>query len=203
MLGALMLLAGAVCFAQETRSIQIRVEAAPRFDVLFHRAKSTATGAVLGGLIGAGIQAGVESDQDADKRSALEPHVSPRIWQDAFMTAMDEALRAKGLEPVWVEGKGAGAADLYLAMSDVSYGYRMTDTTAELVSAFVELDAVYGNKPPDPRKKAAKETFYVTGRNQVTYQDLTAQTASVQSELEQVLGQAARRVANKIAYNVK
>jgi hypothetical protein len=79
----------------------------------------------------------------------------------------------------------------------------MLDTAAALVGAYVEFEAAYGTSPIDPRKKTAREGFHLTGMQQDTYDDLLADPVRLQVEMEQVLAQAARRLANKIAYNVK
>jgi hypothetical protein len=204
--GVLLLAVSASALAAEPRTIHIRQEAAPRLDVFYHRATSNATGAVLGGLIGAGIQAGIESDKDRDKLAAIRLHVPGDAWQEIFVKALDEALRSKDIEPTWVEGKDnadAAPPDLHLSLFETSYGFRMMDTATALMAAYVEFDAAYSTKPVETRRKSAREAFFVTGKQQASYEDLVADGARVQTEVEHVLEQAARRLANKIAYNVK
>ena len=105
---AAMLLLAFPSFAQDApRKIAIEIEGKAEFDVIYRRALSNATGAVLGGLIGAGIQAGIESSEDAEKREAIYPYVAEQAWRDVFIKSMTDALAEKGLEPVWIE---AGAA---------------------------------------------------------------------------------------------
>ncbi len=203
---ALLLSAFRVC-ANEPRTIQIQVEGTPRFDVFYYRARNNNTGALFGGLIGAGIQSGIESDNDAEKRRTLSPHVSERIWEEAFVKTLNETLQAKGFEPAWVEAKGKDVhakADAYLTLFPDSYGFRMVDSTTTTLSAYVEFDAIYalqplkrnGGKPP-------RELFYVTGERQTSYEQWLTEAPALNGEIESVLARAARRLANKIVYNIK
>jgi hypothetical protein len=62
--------------AQDTNNIYLVVKKEGKFDVLFNRAISTATGAALGGLIGAAIEEGIRSGEDKKKLKPLLPHVT-------------------------------------------------------------------------------------------------------------------------------
>jgi hypothetical protein len=211
-LPAALLLVGAQALAGESKTIQIRVERAPEFDVVYHRALSNATGAAIGSaaglagvLIGGGIQSSIEADKDSTKRKTLEPHVAATIWNDVFVRTLSETLQAKGFDPLWLEGKPdpkGAKADIYLTLMPESYGFRMVDTNTALVSAYVEFDASYSQELK-PRQKAPKEAFYLTHKKQASYEDLANQPAELNAEVEAVLAQAARRLANKIIYNVK
>ena len=201
-LTAALVLVAAPVAADTARAIQIRVDGAPKFDVVYHRAQTDATGAALGGIIGASIQAGVEADRDANKRKEMEPHIADDVWQNAFVKTLNETLAAKGYEPQWVEGKAGkdAKADVYLLLFPASYGFRIVDSTTLLVSAYVEFEASYAR---EPIKRANKEPFYLTDKKQAAYSDLFLNTAAINGEIETVLAQAARRLANKIIYNVK
>lgn len=188
------------------RKVAIEIEGKAEFDVIYHRALSSATGAVLGGLIGAGIQSGIESDADAKKRAAIYPHVAEQAWRDVFIKTMTETLAEKGLEPVWIDDgttPKAGTADLYLVLYPSKYGFRIVDTASQMVAAFVEFDAVYSSKPISARNKPDKEAFYLTDRSQVSYDQLLADPAGINPRVESVLKMAARRLTNKMVYNVK
>jgi hypothetical protein len=188
------------------RKIAIEVQGKAEFDVLFRRAMSNATGAVLGGLIGAGIQAGIESNADADMRAALYPHVAEHAWRDVFIKSMTEAMAEKGLEPVWIEdGTVAkpGIADFYLVLYPAQYGFRVVDTTSQLMAAFIEFEAAYSSQPVGGKNKPQKEPFYITDKSQVSYQALLDDTAGINPRIESVLNTAARRLTNKIVYNTK
>lgn len=204
-LPAALLLMCTQAIANESKTVQIRVDGAPKFDVVYHRALTNATGAVIGGLIGAGIQSSIESDKDSKKREALGPHVATTVWNDVFVKTLNEALQAKGFDPLWVEGKAdaqAPKADIYLTLFPASYGFRMVDSTTALVSAYVEFAATYSNEVK-PRQKLPKEAFYMTNKKQSSYDDLANQPAALSGDVESVLAQAARRLANKIIYNVR
>jgi hypothetical protein len=204
-LPAALLLICAQAVANESRTIQIRVDGAPKFDVVYHRALTNAVGAALGGLIGAGIQSSIESDKDAKKREALGPHVATTVWNDVFVKTLNEALQTKGFDPLWVESKAdpqAPKADVYLTLFPASYGFRMVDSNTALVSAYVEFAASYTNEVK-PRQKLPKEAFYMTNKKQSSYDDLANEPAALSGDVESVLAQAARRLANKIIYNVK
>lgn len=188
------------------KKIAIEVVGKAEFDVLFHRAMSNATGAVVGGLIGAGIQAGYESSKDAEKREAIYPYVAAQPWRDVFIKTMTESLAEKGLEPVWIEdGTDAkpGMADLYLVLYPGQFGFRVVDTTSQQMAAFIEFEAAYSTQPIGGKNKVTKEPFYVTEKNQVSYSQLIEDTAGINPRIESVLKTAARRLTNKIVYNIK
>jgi len=195
------------CLGQDApRKVAIEIEGKAEFDVIFHRALSNATGAVLGGLIGAGIQSGIESEADADKRAAIYPHVAERAWRDVFIKTMTETLAEKGLEPVWIDAgttPKAGTADMYLVLYPAKYGFRIVDTTSQMVAAFVEFDAAYSIKPISARSRPETETFYLTDKSQVSYDQLLADPAGINPRVESVLKMAARRLTNKMVYNIK
>jgi hypothetical protein len=194
-------------FAQDApRKIAIEIEGKAEFDVIYRRALSNATGAVLGGLIGAGIQAGIESSEDAEKREAIYPYVAEQAWRDVFIKSMTDALAEKGLEPVWIEAGAAhepGTADMYLVLYPAQFGFRVVDTTSLMLAAFIEFEAAYSTQPFSGRNKPVKESFYLTDKSQVSYDQLLADTAGINPRIESVLKMAARRLTNKVVYNIK
>lgn len=193
--------------AQEPpHKIAIQVDGKAQFDVIYRRALSNATGAVIGGLIGAGIQAGIESSEDAEKRDAIYPYVAEHAWRDVFMKSMTDALAEKGLEPVWIEdGAEAkqGTADIYLVLYPGQFGFRMVDTTSLMMAAFIEFEAVYSSKPISGKNRPEKERFYFTDKSQVSYGQLLEDTAGINPRIEAVLNLAARRLTNKVVYNTR
>jgi len=191
-------------FAEAPRKIAIEIDGKAEFDVVYQRARTNATGAVIGGLIGAGIQAGIEADQDAKKRAELAHYVAEQAWRDVFIKTMTDTLAAKGIEPVWVDaGTHAkpGSADIYLTLFPETFGFRMVDSTTGLVSAYVEFDAIYSNQPISGKNKPPREPFYLTDKTQVSYDDLVKDNASINPRIESVLALAARRLTTKIVYN--
>lgn len=190
--------------AETPRRIAIEIDGKAEFDVVYHRARTNATGAVIAGLVGAGIQAGIEADQDAKKRAELYPYVAEQAWRDVFVRTMTETLAAKGLEPVWVDAgsqAGPGSADLYLVLYPESFGFRMVDSTTGLVSAYVEFDAIYSSQPISGKNRPERESFYLTDKSQSSYDDLLKDTANINPHIESVLALAARRLTNKVVYN--
>ena len=204
---AAMLLLAFPSFAQDLpRKIAIEIDGKAEFDVIYRRALSNATGAVLGGLIGAGIQAGIESNEDAEKRAAIYPYVAEQAWRDVFIKTMTDALAEKGLEPVWIEAGASpkpGTADMYLVLYPAQFGFRVVDTTSLMMAAFVEFEAAYSSQPVSGKNKPAKEPFYLTDKSQVSYDQLLADTAGINPRIESVLKMAARRLTNKVVYNIK
>lgn len=211
---AFVLLASVPVSAAEPRTIQIRLDSSPVFDVLYYRADTNMSASMLGGFVGgplymfiaAGVQTSAEAGLDSRKRAEVRPHVAENAWQDVFVRTLSDSLAAKGIHPVWVEGKdkpGAAKADIYLSINHASYGLHLVDSTAKLVAAYVDFEAVYATRPLGPRNKPSPEHFYISGKRQVPYEELLAEPSSFSTEVELVLAQGARRLANKIAYNLK
>jgi len=204
---AAMLLLATASFAQDApRKIAIQIEGKAEFDVIYRRALTNATGAVLGGLIGAGIQAGIESNEDAEKRDAIYPHVAQQAWRDVFIQTMTDSLAEKGLETVWIDAGAelkAGNADMYMVLYPAKFGFRIVDTTSLMMASFIEFEAVYSTKPISGKSKPVKEPFYLTDKSQVSYDQLIADPAGIDPRIESVLKMAARRLTNKVVYNIK
>lgn len=191
-------------FAEAPRTIAIEIDGKAEFDVVYHRARTNATGAVIAGPLGAGIQAGIEADRDAKKRAALYPYVAEQAWRDVFIRTMTDTLAAKGLEPVWVDAGSRSkpeSADIYLTLYPETFGFRMVDSTTRQVSAYVEFDAIYSSQPISGKNKPPRESFYLTDKSLLSYEELMEDTAKINSHIESVLALAARRLTNKVIYN--
>jgi len=203
---AMLLLASASVAQDAPRRIAIQIEGKAEFDVIYRRALSNATGAVLGGLIGAGIQAGIESNEDSEKRDAIQPHVAQQAWRDFFIQTMTDSLAEKGLETVWIDAgtePKAGTADMYMVLYPSKFGFRIVDTTSLMMASFVEFEAAYSTKPISGKSKPVKEPFYITDKSQVSYDQLIADPSGISPRIESVLKMAARRLTNKVFYNIK
>jgi hypothetical protein len=203
---AMLLLASGSVAQDAPRRIAIEIEGKAEFDVIYRRALSNATGAVLGGLIGAGIQAGIESNEDAEKRDAIKPHVAQQAWRDIFIQTMTDSLAEKGLETIWIDAgtePKAGTADMYMVLYPAKFGFRIVDTTSLMMASFVEFEAAYSTKPISGKSKPVKEPFYLTDKSQVSYDQLIADPSGINLRIESVLKMAARRLTNKIVYNIK
>lgn len=72
-----------------------------------------------------------------------------------------------------------------------------------MLAAFVEFEAAYSIRPISGTNKPAKEPFYLTDKSQVSYDQLLADTAGINPRIESVLKMAARRLTNKVVYNVR
>ena len=203
---AMLLLASASVAQDAPRRIAIQIEGKAEFDVIYRRALTNATGAVLGGLIGAGIQAGIESNEDSEKRDAIQPHVAQQAWRDIFIQTMTDSLAEKGLETVWIDAgtePKAGTADMYMVLYPSKFGFRIVDTTSLMMASFVEFEAAYSTKPISGNSKPVKEPFYITDKSQVSYDQLIADPSGISPRIESVLKMAARRLTNKVFYNIK
>jgi hypothetical protein len=209
-------------FAQEApRKIAIQIEGNAEFDVIHRRALGSTTGAnlgavvagALGGLIGAGvlagsagIEAGVQSAVDAEKRDAIYLHVAEQAWRDFFIRSLTDSLAEKGLETVWIDAgtkPRAGTADIYMVLYPARFGFRMVDTTSLMMASFIEFEAAYSTTPISGKSKSMKEPFYLTDQTQVSYDQLIADPEGINPRIESVLRKAARRLTNKLYYNVK
>ena len=105
-LPAALLLICAQAPANESKTVQIRIDGEPEFDVVYHRAKTNATGASDRRTPGCRHPGWRGSRRDSDKVKEIRPHIADDVWQNAFMKTLGEALQAKGFEPQWiVEGE--------------------------------------------------------------------------------------------------
>ena len=96
-----------------------------------------------------------------------------------------------------------GTADVYLVLYPEKFGFRVVDTTSLMLAAFVEFEAAYSSRPISGKSKLAQEPFYLTDKSQVSYDQLLADTAGINPRIESVLKMAARRLTNKVVYNVR
>ena len=171
-----------------------------KFDVIYHRANSNATGAVIAGLIGAGIQASVESNKDANKVKELRPLVDKGSWKTYFLDILNSKLVSKGYEALWNDGKSKPKNGLILKLYPDNYGFKLVDTTMMLMSAYVEFGATLsylGGR----ELEGEKQHFYITSKDKRSYESFVADKSIVNSDLQSALSKAAKRIANKIIYN--
>jgi len=200
---ATLLLLSTPIHGADTRTIYIDVIGEGRFEVIYHRALSNATGAVIAGLIGAGIQSGVEAGKDREKTEALSPLVNKENWKVKFLDTLNDKLEAEGFEAVWVENARQADDALVLNIYPENYGFKMVNTSTHVVSAFIDFKASLSTGSPNGSEEWDKEAFYLTNRNQYTYEQLLGENSPVNPDLEAVLEKAALRLANKIIYTLK
>jgi hypothetical protein len=200
---AAMLLLSTSSYAADTKTVYIDVIGEGKFEVIYHRALTNATGAVIGGLIGAGIQSGIESDRDSRKREELQPLINKDSWKTEFLDTLNDKLESSGFEAVWVENSKDVNSGIVLNVYTDQYGFRMVNTSTRMVSAYITFEASFSSRTAESSKKQEKEKFYITNKNQHPYDFLLMEDSAVNPELEAVLNKAAKRLANKIIYSTK
>jgi hypothetical protein len=199
----LLLLLSTSIYATDTKTIYIDVVGEGEFEVIYHRALSNATGAVVAGLIGAGIQSGVESSKDREKTIQLRPLINQGTWKVRFLDTLNDKLESEGFEAVWVEETRKITDGLVLKIYPENYGFKLVDTSTHAVSAFIDFKASLSSGSAKNSEEWEKEAFYLTNRNQYSFEQLLGENSPVNSDLETVLEKAAMRLANKIIYALK
>lgn len=193
--------------AQESpRRIAIEIQGKAEFDVIHSRASNNLTGAALLSFVGAGIQAGIEASEDAKKREAIYPHVADQAWRDFFIKTMTDSLAEKGLEAIWIDSESHRTpvdADMHMVLYPAKFGFRIVDSSSQLMASFIEFEAAYSTRPISGGNRPGKEPFYLTDKSLVPYDQLLADTAEISPRIESVLKLAARRLTNKVVYNIK
>lgn len=198
---ASILLYTASIYAADTKTIYIEIVGEGKFEVLYHRVLSNAVGAAIGGLIGAGIQSGIEAGKDEEKTKELGPLIAKDTWKNQFLDTLNDKLVAEGFMAVWVESSRDSGNGNVLKIYPEQYGFKLVDTSTRLVSAFVDFKASFSSG--NMKKEGEKEAYYITNKNQYTYENLLSDKSPVNSDLEAVLEKAANRLANKIIYSMK
>jgi len=198
---ASILLYAASIYAADTNTIYIEIVGEGKFEVLYHRVLSNATGAAIGGIIGAGIQSGIEAGKDEEKTKKLSPLIAKETWKTQFLDTLNDKLVAEGFKAVWVEDSRNLGNGTVLKIYPGQYGFKMVDTSTRLVSAFIDFKASFSSG--NMKKEGEKEAYYITNKNQYTYENLLTDSSPVNSDLQAVLEKAANRLANKIIYSMK
>lgn len=202
LLAVLLILAGPVSAASPT-IVYINVIGEADFEVVYHRAESNATGAVIAGVIGAGIQSGIEKGKDSEKEDQLRPLINRESWKEQFLDTLNDKLVAEGYEAVWVEDARDIGEGIVLKIYPDKYGFKMVDTSSRMVSAFITFKASFSGSSRRDQKAAEKEDYYIANRNQHSFNELLLEHSPVNAELEATLKKAAKRLANKLIYNMK
>jgi hypothetical protein len=200
---AVMLLLSTSSYATDTKTVYIDIIGKGKFEVIYHRALTNATGAVIAGLIGVGIQSGIESDRDSRKREELKPLINQDSWKIEFLDTLNDKLESSGFEAVWVENSKDINDGIVLNVYPDQYGFRMVDTSTRMISAYTTFEASFSSRTAKIKEKQEKEKFYITNKNQHPYDVLLMEESPVNSELKAVLNKAAKRLANKIIYSTK
>lgn len=189
--------------ASDSEFIYIEIVGQGEFEVLYHRVLSNAFGAAIGGVIGAGIQSGIEAGKDQEKTNQLRPLIDKEGWKLQFLDTLNDKLESEGFEAVWVEDKKDIGDGVVLKIYPHSYGFKIVDTTTQLVSAFIDFEASFWRGNSKKAKEQEKEAYYITNRKQYPFNKLLEEGSTANSDLEEVLEKAANRLANKIIYGLK
>lgn len=199
----ILLLSGAASFVSaEEKVIYIDVRGEAKFEVFYSRSTSTATGAVLGGLIGAGIQAGVESSNDNAKIKQIEPHIDKSAWQSDFLDTMNDNFEQKGFIAKWLDAGEVPEDGVILRIYPEHYGLTIVDSSAMLMSAYIEFKAALANAE-SASKKEEKKVVYITSKQKRTFETYLADKETLNADLKSALSKAAKRISNKIIYSNK
>jgi len=200
---AMTILLSISAYAVDAEIIYIEVVGESEFEVFYHRVLSNAFGAAVGGVIGAGIQSGIEASKDQEKTNQLRPLVDKEGWKVRFLDTLNNKLQAEGFEAVWIEDKKDIGDGVILKIYPESYGFKIVDTTTQLVSAYIDFEASFWRGNSKKPKEQEKEAYYITNRNQYPFYKLLEEDSTINSDLEEVLEKAANRLANKIIYGLK
>lgn len=178
------------------QSIAIVFEDEGKVDVLYHRAMSTSTGAVIGGLIGAAVEEGVRDGKDDKKLALILPHLRDPVCTKQFLLALTEKLEAGGYQPMYSED--SQSSPLILQIDIDSCGFKMVNTSTQKVSAFISFEAkLMSVKKREPE---LEEKFYLNSKEHYQFEELVATSEKIQPEFDLALEKAGRRLANKIIY---
>lgn len=194
------LLVSTLASAEAVRSVEIRVQGQSEFDVIYSRAQTDATGAVLGGLIGAGIQASIESGNDDDLREQIEPRVHSEHWREYFLDVLNERLQSRDITAAWDRQDGRDAPDLILQLDLDTHGFRMVDTSTRFMAGFVEFKYRMYPAGSSSRERPDYQQLYMTSGEQHARETLLEDDLVLNEDLKEALRKAARRLANRIVY---
>ena len=189
-----------VSTAADDKKIFIKFNSRDKFDVLYHRVESTATGAVIFGLIGAGIEEGVRSNKDKEKKSQILEHMDNPSCNKKFLSSLQKKLTDKGYESKLVkdgDNNNVTENDLLLEVKTNLCGFKMVDTTADKVAAFINFSA---DLKKDGKSIPFDENYTFTGKKSYSFHQLLDSDVNLDNEFEDVLVRAGKRLANKVIY---
>ena len=180
-----------------SNSISVVVKDPGEFEILYSRANSTATGAVLGGFIGAAVESGVRSGQDQDREALILPHLQDSSCSSQVLNGLTKALSRKNIEASVIEEvSDSSQIGKTLTLELSGCGFKLTDSTMMLVSAYIEVDAVL----KDGSSEVLDEKILIQGREQFTFHSLSENPDALNKQLDKVRTKAGKRIANKIIY---
>lgn len=186
----------------EKQSVSLNLNNGGKFDVLYHRAESAATGIVLAGLIGYGIEEGIRGGKDGKKKDQLLSYISDPSCKNIFLSSLAEKLKKEGYDvsnSQSSENVKAGHDKLSLNIKINSCGFKLVNTDSKQVSAFIDFKTILydGNKNP------VKQKYIFFGKTKTPFEELLQSKLSIEKEFSSVLKKAGKRLANKIVYRKK
>ena len=176
------------------------VEDTGTFEVLYSRAESSATGAVLFGLIGYGVEESTRASNDAKREEHILQFIDSGDCEAVTLRALGERLSEKGFE-VEIRHEQAGLAidDAYVLRVDVAAcGFKMIDTTRDEMTSFVAVE--YEVLRPGQRRGKNEQELIITGDEQAPWSKFENDAELAQGEFDAVRVKAGRRLANKLIY---
>jgi len=195
----ILLIWSTILFSQERNEINIHVTSTGKFDVLFHRAQSTATGAILFGLIGAGVQQSIESGKDTGMKKTVLKLVEDASCKSRLIKSLTEKLEQNGYKTNVIQKKRLSKSEknnTVLGLKIIRCGYRLVNSSTKKMSAFVEFKATLKDK----KREIYKNKFLIKSKQHYLFQDLLDDIHKINDELDTVLKKAGARLANKIIY---
>ena len=184
-------------YSKNTTTINLSISNEGKFDVLYHRFESTATGAVFGGLIGGTIEEGVRKNKDNNKKKEILKLISNSSCKDRLISSLIEKLEDNTFEIVLEqETKKNKKSKFWLDVKILKCGLKMVNSTTKEISTFVEYNSIVREK----NKIITKKKHSIVSKNQYNYLALSNDIKNLNSELDLVLKKAGKRLANKLIY---
>lgn len=166
------------------------------FDLIYHRASTSATGAVLFGIIGAAIEESGRADQDTQKKEEVLKKFPSPSCSNKLLPALKKQLSKK--YTVLDQLNPSETQHLNLDINIVKCGFKVVDSTSNLMSSFI----VVKSKLTDinSSKNETKFKVYITGKKRYSYQSLLENMDISIDQFHTTIAKAGKRIANKVIY---
>lgn len=185
--------------AAEAGKVLVHLEDDSQFQVLYSRAKSTATGMVVFGLIGYGIEESSRSSDDKEREQQILPYISDSTCRSGFLDSMRSRFEEKNFFMILDEERDedTGDVDYSLFIKIHSCGFKLTNSTSELLSSFyaVTYRVVAGDA-----ELIEKSDVLLTGRMTAGWAEILANGDLAAEEFFAIRDKAGRRIANQLIY---
>ena len=192
------LLVSASAFAED-RNVLVYLDDDSKFEVLYSRAKSTATGLVLFGLIGYGIEESDRNNDDNRREEAMLEHLADPDCATDFAESMTGLLEDRGIAYRLAESNKEKASGFThtLHVRLHTCGFMLTNQADEELSAFYAVS--YAITSVGEKKQKMAEVL-ITGPRRATWDVIMTEPGLAVEEFYQTRIRAGRRVANKFVY---